>query len=80
MGLRQPGHNADFAITADFADQASYLAFCRHPAYKSVVDEVIKPLLAPDEPVTRVQFKIDHISRARQTLMRADPPLFNIRF
>jgi len=41
---------------------------------------VIKPLLAPGEPIARMQFKIDHNSRARQSLLRADPPLFNVRF
>ena len=80
MGLRSPGYNVDYAITADFADQASYLAFCRHPAYLKVVNEVIKPLLAPGEHIARIQFKIDLTSRSRQTLMHADPPLFNIRF
>ena len=27
-----------------------------------------------------MQFKINHNSRARQSLLRADPPLFNVRF
>ena len=80
MGLREPGYNMDYTMTADFADQASYLAFCHHPAYLKVVNEVIKPLLAPGEPVARMQFKMEHYSRARQTLMRADPALFDIRF
>ena len=80
MGLRAPGYNMDYTITADFNDQAAYQAFCAHPAYLKVVNEVIKPLLAPGEPVARMQFMIEHISRARQTLMRADPPLFNVRF
>ena len=83
MGLREPGYNVDYAITADFGDQASYMAFCRHPAWVQVVNEVIKPLLAPGEPVARMQFKTVHTpwgSGARQTLMRADPALFDIRF
>ena len=80
MGLREAGYNMDYAITADFDDQASYTAFCHHPAYLKVVSDVIKPLLAPGEPVARMQFKIEHNSRARQTLMRADPALFDIRF
>jgi len=80
MGLREAGYNMDYTITADFSDQAAYLAFCNHPAYVKVVSEVIKPLLAPGEPIARMQFKIDHNSRARQSLLRADPPLFNVRF
>ena len=80
MGLREAGYNMDYAITADFDDQASYTAFCHNPAYLKVVSDVIKPLLAPGEPVARMQFKIEHNSRARQTLMRADPALFDIRF
>ena len=80
MGLREPGYNMDYTMTADFADQASYLAFCHHPAYLTVVNEVIKPLLAPGEPVARMQFKMEHYANARQTLMRADPALFDIRF
>ena len=80
MGIAVNGSNMDYAITADFADQAAYMAFSTHPAYLKVVNEVIKPLLAPGERVARMQFKIEHISRARQSLMRADPPLFNLRF
>jgi hypothetical protein len=80
MGMREPGYNAHYAITADFADQASYVGFCTHPAWVKVVNEVIKPMLAPGEPIGRVQFKIGHSSRSRQTLMRADPPLFDVRF
>ena len=80
MGLREPGYNADYAITADFNDQASYIAFCRHPAYQRVVNDVIKPMLAPGEPIGRVQFAIQHATRARQLLMQADPPLFNLRY
>ena len=80
MGLREPGANMDFSITADFADEADYMAFSRHPAYLKVVREVIRPLLAPGEPIARTQFKIEHTSRARQSLMRADPPLFDVRF
>ena len=80
MGLREPGSNMDYTITADFNDQAAYMAFSTHPAYLKVVREVIKPLLAPGAPVARIQFKMEHTSRARQSLMRADPALFNIRF
>ena len=80
MGLREPGYNADYAITADFNDQASYIAFCRHPAYQRVVNDVIKPMLAPGEHVGRIQFAIQHATRARQSLMQADPPLFNLRY
>ena len=80
MGLREPGYNMDYTITADFSDETAYQAFCNHPAYVKVVNEMIKPLLAPGEPVARMQFKINHNSRARQSLLRADPPLFNVRF
>ena len=51
MGLREPGYNMDYTITADFSDEAAYQAFCSHPAYVKVVNELIKPLLAPGEPV-----------------------------
>ena len=78
MGLRE--HNADYAITADFANEAAFRAFQSHPAYVNVVNNVIKPLLVPGEPIGRVQFKIGHGTRSRQTLMRADPPLFDVRF
>ena len=52
----------------------------RSPAYVKVVNEVIKPMLADGEPIARCQFKIAHNNWARQTLMRADPPLFDVRF
>ena len=80
IGLREPGYNMDYTITADFSNQTDYLAFTNHPAYVEVVNELIKPLLAPGEPVARMQFKINHNARARQGLLRADPPLFNVRF
>ena len=80
MGLQPTLSCADYAITADFANEAGFRAFQAHPAYVHVVEHVIKPLLAPDEPIGRVQFKIGHSTRSRQTLMRADPPLFDVRF
>ena len=36
MGMREPGHNADYCITADFDNQEAYQAFCSHPAYYNV--------------------------------------------
>lgn len=80
MGMREPGYNMHYAITADFPHEEAYKAFCRHPAYAKVVNEVIKPMLAPGEHVARVQFKINHTTRSKQSLMQADPPLFNVRF
>ena len=79
-GLREPGQNQDYCFTADFRDEASYFIFSRHPAYLRVVNEVIRPMLAPGAQITRIQFNLNHGTKSRQTLMRADPPLFNVRF
>jgi Stress responsive A/B Barrel Domain len=36
--------NADFAVVADFDDQASYLAYRDHPAHRAIVDQAIAPI------------------------------------
>ncbi len=38
--------NWDFAVVADFADQAGYEAYCDHPAHHVVIAERIRPLVA----------------------------------
>ncbi len=40
-----PG-NADFALTADFDDQAAYLAYRNHPEHQAVLQEAINPIVA----------------------------------
>jgi Stress responsive A/B Barrel Domain len=36
--------NADFAIVADFDDQASYLGYRNHPSHRKVIEEAINPI------------------------------------
>lgn len=38
--------NWDYAIVADFADQASYEVYRDHPAHLAVIAERIRPLIA----------------------------------
>jgi hypothetical protein len=78
LGLRED--NMDFCITADFRSAADYQAYAANPAYLKVVAEHIKPNLAPGEPVARCQFEMDISSNAKQSLMKADPPLFDTKF
>lgn len=59
---------------------AQYQRYCEHPAYLKVVAEVIKPNLAPGAKVARAQFALDISSNAKQSLMKADPPLFDTQF
>lgn len=38
--------NWDFAVVADFADQAGYEVYCDHQAHRAVIAELIRPLVA----------------------------------
>ncbi len=38
--------NADFALTADFADADAYLVYRNHPAHIEFIDNTINPILA----------------------------------
>ncbi len=38
--------NADFALTADFADADAYLAYRTHPAHIECIEQAINPILA----------------------------------
>ncbi len=50
-----PAGNSDFAITADFADVAAYLAYRDHPQHRAFIAEVIRPIVAERHAV---QFEI----------------------
>ena len=43
--------NADFAVVADFADQAGLRTYWEHPAHVAVLTERIRPLLAGREAI-----------------------------
>jgi hypothetical protein len=45
VGLVAAG-NADFALTADFADGDAYLAYRTHPAHVDFIEHTINPILA----------------------------------
>jgi Stress responsive A/B Barrel Domain len=47
--------NADFAVVADFDDQASFLAYRDHPAHRAVVEQTIVPIARQR---TAVQYQI----------------------
>jgi len=38
--------NFDFAVTADFADEAGYLEYRDHPAHRAVITDRILPIVA----------------------------------
>lgn len=38
--------NADYAVVADFDDEAAYRAYAAHPAHVAVVTERVRPILA----------------------------------
>ena len=42
-GISQGNH--DFAVVADFADRAGYLAYRDHPAHRAVIDRHITPIV-----------------------------------
>lgn len=48
--------NFDFAVVADFADEAGYRAYAAHPEHQRLIQERIRPHLA--ERVA-VQYRID---------------------
>lgn len=43
-GVSEGGY--DFAVVADFADSAGYLAYRDHPLHRAVVDECVRPITA----------------------------------
>ena len=43
-GINQGNH--DFAVVADFADRAGYLAYRDHPAHRAVIDQHITPIVS----------------------------------
>lgn len=47
--------NADFAVVADFEDQASFLAYRDHPGHRAIVDQAITPITRER---TAVQYEI----------------------
>ena len=48
--------NYDFAVTADFADEAGYLEYRDHPAHRTVITERILPIVAER---AAVQLRLD---------------------
>ncbi len=54
--LRLSMHNADFAIVADFDDDAAFRVYDRHPVHEQVRLERIRPILAGR---SAVQFRLD---------------------
>lgn len=52
-----PARNHDFAIAADFADEAGYKAYAKHPLHLDVIGRLIKPALAAGGRVA-VQFEV----------------------
>lgn len=49
--------NWDFVVTADFDDQAGYLAYRDHPAHTEVVSSTVAPLL---DDRAAVQFELEN--------------------
>jgi hypothetical protein len=49
--------NADFAIVADFIDEAGLEEYANHPDHQAVLNSRIRPLLAHREAI---QYAIDH--------------------
>lgn len=54
----QPG-TADFAVVADFADQAGFEAYTNDPVHQAVIRERIRPFVAQREAI---QYIIDKTS------------------
>jgi Stress responsive A/B Barrel Domain len=46
--------NADFAVVADFTDEACYLAYREHPAHQEAIKSAIQPIARAR---TSVQFR-----------------------
>lgn len=38
--------NWDYSVTADFADEAAYVAYRDHPAHQDVIEQTILPIVA----------------------------------
>jgi hypothetical protein len=36
--------NFDFAVVADFADEASYAAYRDHPAHRAIIEQTVRPI------------------------------------
>ncbi|MFP4513904.1 MAG: Dabb family protein [Acidimicrobiales bacterium] len=49
LGLRDT--NADFAVVADFDDEAGYLAYADHPAHRAVIRDLADPIVAERDAV-----------------------------
>lgn len=49
--------NADFALVADFTDQAGLQTYANHPDHQAVIHDLIRPILAKREAI---QYVIDH--------------------
>jgi hypothetical protein len=48
--------NADFAVVAEFGDEAAYLVYAQHPDHLLVIAELIRPVLAERNAV---QYRFD---------------------
>ena len=57
IGLDPVERNHDYALVADFVDQAGYDVYAKHPAHQAAIASAIKPVLAPNGRVA-VQFAI----------------------
>jgi hypothetical protein len=42
---------ADFAVTADFDDEAGYVTYRDHPDHKEIIARLITPLIAERSPI-----------------------------
>jgi hypothetical protein len=38
--------NADFAVVADFADEAGFLVYSAHPEHQAVIRDLVEPIVA----------------------------------
>jgi hypothetical protein len=56
LGLQEG--NADFAIVADFIDEAGLEEYANHPDHQAVLNGRIRPMLAHREAI---QYVVDHI-------------------
>jgi hypothetical protein len=49
--------NADFAVVADFTDEEGLRTYANHPDHQSVLNNLIRPIVARREAI---QYVIDH--------------------
>ncbi len=56
LGLGQPGVSWDFAISAQFDDEAGWREYLSHPAHEAVRDESLAPRIAER---ASVQFSVN---------------------